>query len=63
MRKTTSFAVAGAVALAGVAVWAATGTQARVDTSTGPNIEPLQITLTLNQLPAANYVDYSFVFE
>jgi len=63
MRKTTSFAIAGAVALAGVVGWAATSTQARVDTSTGGGIEPLQITLTLNQLPAAHFADYSLVFE
>ena len=62
MRKTTSFAVAGAVALAGVVGWAATSTQARIDTASG-GIAPLQITLSLNQLPAANYVDYSLVFE
>lgn len=63
MRKTTSFAVAGALALAGVAGWAATTTQARIDTPRGSGIDTLQVTLTLNQLPTVQYVDYSFVFE
>jgi hypothetical protein len=63
MRKTTSFAVAGALALAGIAGWAATSTQARIDTPTGSGIDPLQVMLTLNQLPTQQYVDYSVVFE
>jgi Spy/CpxP family protein refolding chaperone len=63
MRKTTSFVVAGALALAAVAGWAATSTQARIDVARGTGIDPLQITLTLSQLPTGQYADYSFVFE
>ena len=63
MHKTTSFAIAGALALAGVVGWAATSTQARIDTPTGSGIDPLQLVMTLNQMPTQQYVDYSVVFE
>jgi len=63
MRKTTIFAIAGASILAGVAAWAATSTQARVDAPTGDGIDPLQIMMSAQQLPAQHYVDFSVVFN
>jgi hypothetical protein len=63
MRKTTIFAIAGASILAGVAAWAATSTQARVDAPTANGIDPLQIMTSAQQLPAQHYVDFSVVFN
>jgi hypothetical protein len=63
MRKTTIFAIAGASILAGVAAWAATSPQARVDAPTGNGIDPLQIMTNAQQLPAQHYADCSVIFN
>lgn len=63
MRKTTSFAIAGALILAGIAGWAATSTQARVVAPSPDAINPLQIMLSATQLPVQHYKDYSVVFD
>jgi hypothetical protein len=63
MRNTTLFAVAGALILAGAAVWAATSTQARIVTPTGDGIDPMQIMKGGKGLPAEHYKDFSVVFE
>ena len=55
--------IAGALILAGVAGWAATGTQARIVTPAGDGIDPMQIMMSGKGLPAEHYRDFSVVFE
>jgi hypothetical protein len=64
MRKASLFAVAATLIVAGVGVWAAsTTTTARVAPSTGDRIEPFQLMMNAKQLPAVEFVDYTFVFH
>ena len=64
MRKASLFAVAATLIVAGVGVWAAsTTTTARVAPSTGDGIEPFQLMMNAKQLPAVEFVDYTFVFH
>jgi hypothetical protein len=63
MRKISLFAVAAALILAGVGSWAASTTQARVDTPPGPGVDTLQLMMmNATDLPTEHWVDYSFVF-
>jgi len=64
MRKTSSFAVAATLIVAGVGVWAAsTTTTARVVPSTGDGIEPFQLMINAKELPIVEFADYTFVFH
>jgi hypothetical protein len=63
MRKTTLFAVAATLIVAGVGVWAASTTTARVAPSTGDGIEPFQLMMNAKELPTVEFVDYTFVFH
>jgi hypothetical protein len=61
MRKTTLFAVATALIATGFGVWAASS--ARVSPSMVRGIEPLQLMVNAKELPAVEFVDYTFVFH
>jgi hypothetical protein len=64
MRKTSLFAVAATLIVAGVGVWAAsTTTKARVAPPTGDGLNPIQLMMNAKELPAAEFVDYTFVFN
>jgi hypothetical protein len=63
MYKIRLFAVAAALAVAGVGFWVATTTQARVIAPIGARgIDPLQIMMNAKRLPTEEFADYSFVF-
>ena len=64
MRK-VSLVAAIALMLAGVAVWAASPPQARLDEPAGAQINPLQMQTTMGarHLPVAHYDDYSLEFN
>jgi hypothetical protein len=62
MRK-ISLVAAIALMLAGVAVWATSTTQARLDVPAASQINPLQITMGARHLPVAHYDDYSLEFN
>jgi len=62
MRK-ISLVVAISLMLAGVGVWATSTTQARIDVPAGTQINILQITMGVGDLPVAHYDDYSLVFN
>ena len=61
MRKTTLGAVAAALIMTGFGVWAAS--PARVSPSTGQGIEPFKLMMNAKELPAVEFVDYTFVFN
>ena len=66
MRKTSLFAAAAALILAGgIGAWAISTTQARVEAAApGVSVDPLQIMMkNTKELPAEEFVDYSFVFN
>src|SRR6516164_5066340 len=63
MRKISLFAVATALTVAGVGGWAASTTKARVAPSIGPGIEPFKLMMNAKELPAVEFVDYTFVFH
>jgi hypothetical protein len=65
MRKGSLFAVAATLIATGFGVWAAsTTTDARVaGTPTGQAVEPFQLMMNAKQLPAVEFVDYTFVFN
>jgi hypothetical protein len=63
MRKTTLFAVAAAVIVAGLGVWAAAPTSARVTPSMRQGIEPFQIMKIAKVLATAEFYDHGFVFH
>ena len=64
MHKIRLFAVAAGLILAGAAGWVATTTHARVEAPVGvEGINPSQITMNAENLPAEEFVDYSFVFN
>jgi hypothetical protein len=63
MIKMTLFAVvAAALTATGFGVWATSTTNARVASSVGQGIEPLEVMITAKGLPTAEYADYTFVF-
>ena len=55
--------VAAALILAGVGAWAASTTQARVATSAGDPLDPMQIMMNAKNLPIEQHVDYSLEFN
>jgi hypothetical protein len=63
MRKTSLFAIAATLIVAGVGVWSASTTTARVAPSMGSGIEPMQIMMKANNLPRTEFADYTFVFR
>jgi hypothetical protein len=63
MRKIALFAVPAAVILAGIGAWAASITQARVDTPPGPGVDNIQLMMNARDLPTEHWVDYSVVFN
>jgi hypothetical protein len=64
MRKIGLFAVAAALALAGIGAWAASSGHARVDVAAEANgIDPSQIMLHARDLPIEEFVDYSLVYN
>jgi len=63
MREICLATVAGASILVGVGAWVASTTYARVHTPAEAGVDPLQITLNARYLPAAEFVDYTFVFH
>ena len=62
MRKISLFAVVAGLTATGLAVWAASSTNARIAPSIGQGIEPLQLMMTAKELPTIEFVDYTFVF-
>ena len=62
MRKISLFAVVAGLTAAGLGVWAASSTNARIAPSIGQGIEPLQLMMTAKELPTIEFVDYTFVF-
>ena len=63
MRKICPFAVAVASILAGVGPWVASTTYARVHAPVGAMVDPSQLMMNAKDLPAAEFVDYTFVFH
>ena len=64
MRKTSVFAFAAILIVAGAGVWSAsTTTTARVAPSMDSGIEPLQIMMKASDLPRTEFADYTFVFH
>ena len=64
MRTTNLFAVA-ALIVAGVGTWAASTTvnTESVAATAANGIEPLQVMMRANELPAVHYADFTFVFD
>ena len=63
MRKICPFAVAAALILAGVAVWVGSATSALVHAPVGARIDPSQLMMNAKDLPAAEFVDHTFVLD
>jgi hypothetical protein len=63
MRKIALFAVPAAVILAGIGAWAASTTQARLETAPEVRIDPFQLMMNSKELPVEEFVDYSLVFH
>jgi hypothetical protein len=66
MRKISMFAAATALILAGgIGAWAISTTQARVEAAApAVSVDPLQVMMkNTKELPAEEFVDYSFVFN
>jgi hypothetical protein len=60
MRKISMFAVT--LILIGIGAWTMTAAP-HVDASTADAVYPLQLMANAKNLPKANYVDYTFVFN
>jgi hypothetical protein len=63
MRKIALFAVPAAVILAGIGAWAASTTQARLETAPEVRIDPFQIMMNSKDLPVEELFDYSLVYH
>ena len=65
MHKTSLFAVAATLIVAGVGVWvASTTTTARVAApSIGQAVEPFKLMMNAKEMPSMEFVDYTFVFN
>jgi hypothetical protein len=63
MRKIALFAVPAAVILAGIGAWAASTTQARLETAPEVRIDPFQIMMNSKDLPVEELFDYSIVYH
>ena len=63
MRRISLFAIAAALVVTGVGVWATSATNARVSPAMGQGIEPLQLMMNAKGLAVAELSDYTFVFH
>ena len=63
MRRISLFAIAAALVVTGVGVWATSATNARVSPAMGQGIEPLQLMMNAKGLAVAELADYTFVFH
>jgi hypothetical protein len=63
MRKICLLTVAGASILSGVGAWVASTTYARVQVAPAAGVDPLEIMLNAKYLPAAEFVDHTFIFH
>ena len=66
MRKIGLFAVAAALTLVSVGgwmEWVTSSSQARVATSAWDPVNPLQIMTNAKNLPQAEFVDYTFIYN
>jgi len=64
MRKSSLFAVAATLIATGFGVWAASTSDAHVaGPPIGQAIEPFQLMMDAKELPAVEFVDYTFVFH
>ena len=63
MRKIGLFAVVATLALGGVGAWAASNTHSRLSAPSGGGIDTTEITKAVTDLPHAEFVDRSFVFN
>jgi hypothetical protein len=63
MRKTGLFAVTTVLILAGAGGWVASKTQARIASATDVRIDPSEITMNANHVPAQHYRDFSVIFD
>ena len=64
MRNTIIVTAACLILAASVGTWVNTSTtQARVTTPAGHPLDPLQMMTSAKNLPTAEFVDYTFVFE
>jgi hypothetical protein len=61
MRKICPFTVAAAFILAGIGGWVAPATYARVHAEVG--VDPSRMMMDAKDLPAAEFVDHTFVFH
>jgi hypothetical protein len=62
MRKIALFAVPAAVILAGIGAWAASTTQARLETPSKAGIAPFQLMMNSKELPVEEFTDDSLAF-
>jgi hypothetical protein len=63
MRKISLYAAAAFLILTGFGVWATFGSHAQVEAATlADRIDPMQITLNAHDLPATEFIDYTFHF-
>jgi hypothetical protein len=64
MRKIITVTAARLIVAAGVGAWiVSSASQARVAMPAGPSLDPSQMMTIDRNLPALNFVDYTFVFE
>ena len=64
MRKIITVTAARLIVAAGVGAWiVSSASQARVAMPAGPSLDPSQMMTTAKDLPTAEFVDYTFVFE
>jgi hypothetical protein len=62
MRKVALFAVPAAVILAVIGAWAASTTQARLETAPEVRIDPFQIMMNSKDLPVEELFDYPLMY-
>jgi hypothetical protein len=63
MRKIALFAVPAAVILAVIGAWAASTTQARLETAPDARIDSFQLMKNSKELSVEEFVDHSLVFN
>ena len=63
MRNICPFAVVAALILAAVGGWVGSATYARVQPPMGAVVDPSPLMMNAKDLPATEFVDYTFVFH
>jgi hypothetical protein len=63
MRRIALFAVPAAVMLAGIGAWAASTTQARLETAPEVRIDPFQLMMNSKEPHVEEFTDHSLVFN